>query len=198
MAGEPLDPSHHRAHRRQVDLVVTTLQDMVGCAQPGAAVRAHAGLGDKGLVGLGTQRPAAAFAPHAARPWPGALALGRPVGLAIRRWRLAGIVRILRRLAQLRLERRDARLQNRDQTHQVLNTPGQGPQVQDQAILLGFAQCAQVRWRDHVHINRRNPRRFNPSQRSSWRGNPSQKSPSKPPGLSSYSEIDLCETGVQP
>jgi hypothetical protein len=142
MAGEPLDPRHHRTHRRQVDLVVAAVPNLIGLPQPGAAVRAHAGFGDDDLVGFGAQRPAAACAPKTARPRPSALALARLVGLAVRQRRLAGIVRSLRRLAQLRLERRDARLQNRDQTHQILNPLGQGPQVQDQAILLRFAQVA--------------------------------------------------------
>jgi hypothetical protein len=142
MAGEPFDPRHHRTHRRQVDLVVAAVPNLIGLPQPGAAVRTHAGLGDDDLVGFGAQRPAATLAPKTARPRPSALALARPVGLAVRRWRLAGIVRGLRRLAQLRLEHRDPRLLNRDQTHQILNPLGQGPQVQDQAILLRFAQFA--------------------------------------------------------
>jgi hypothetical protein len=57
MAGEPLDPRHHRAHRRQVDLVVATVPDLVDLLQPGAAVRAHAGLGDDDPVGFGAQPP---------------------------------------------------------------------------------------------------------------------------------------------
>jgi hypothetical protein len=146
----------------------------------------HAGLGDEDRVGLGAQRPAAALAPHAARPWPGAPTLGRPVGLAIRRRRLAGIVRGLRRLTQLRLEHRDARLQNLDQTHQLLNPLGHGPQVQDQAILLGFAQRAQVGRRHHASINRQQTIQFTPLERVSPRGKLSQMSASKQPRLSSY------------
>jgi hypothetical protein len=57
MAGEPLDPRHHRADRRQVDLVVAAVPNLIGRAQPGAAVRAHAGLGDEDRVGLGAQPP---------------------------------------------------------------------------------------------------------------------------------------------
>jgi hypothetical protein len=70
VAGEPLDPGHHRAHRRRVDPVVAAVQDLVGLAQPGAAVRPHAGLGDDGLVGLGAQRATTALAAHTAGPRP--------------------------------------------------------------------------------------------------------------------------------
>ena len=169
LTGEPLDPPHHRAHRRQVDLVVAAMQDLVGRAQPGAAVRAHAGRGDDGLVGLGAQRPAAALAAHAAGPRPGALALAWPVGLAIGRRRLAGIVRGLRRLAQLRLELRDPSLLSLDQTHQLLNPFGQRPQGQDQAILLGFTELAQVRRRIHASLNPQYRILFTQPERFAWR-----------------------------
>ena len=58
---------YQRAHHRQVDLVVTTVQHLVGVCQHGLALCAGHWLGGHRLVGITGQRTTAAFAAKATR-----------------------------------------------------------------------------------------------------------------------------------
>jgi hypothetical protein len=96
MPGVALHPCHHRAHHRHVDLVVTTVQHVIGFAQRGLAMRAGGRpCGDR-FVGKKGQRATAALAIQAALAWSGTLGFLRLVRLLTLRRRQAGIVRFSR------------------------------------------------------------------------------------------------------
>ena len=99
-----LDPGDHRAHRRQLDLVVAGVQDLGGIVERRPAVGARGGLGDHELVGLLGQRSATARPAQAAPARPGAPLPLRPVRLVALGRRQAGVARRLRRLVQPRLQ----------------------------------------------------------------------------------------------
>src|SRR4051812_3805678 len=132
MADMALHPGDHGAYRRQIDPVVAGVQPLVGLAQRRPAAGARRRLGDDALVGLLGEGSAAALAAEAAwaRPrLPGPL---RPVRLVALGRRQAGVARRLRRRVQPRLPLRHPR-----------------PQRQDQGVLLGLGEPAQVGRRRH-------------------------------------------------
>ena len=104
MPGVTLHPGHHRANRWQIDPVVARVQHLVSLGQSGVAVHAGDNLGGDSLVGVARQRPAATGATQAATARSDTLDFLRPVRLLPLRRRHAGIVRGLRRLAQLCFE----------------------------------------------------------------------------------------------
>src|SRR5208282_6053010 len=129
-----LDACHQGTHHRQVDLVISAVQDLMGVRQGGAAMRAGRHLGGHRLVGIADQRPATAFAAQTAFARSGALGLLRPVRLLALRWRQAGIVRGFAGFGEPRLK---------------LGNPPLGllkalPQRPDQGVLLGVAQVVEV------------------------------------------------------
>ena len=91
---------HHGAHHREVDLVVTTVQHLIGICQHGLAMRAGGRFCGNRLVGMAAQWTATPFATQAAGAWSDTLGLLRLVRLLTLRWRQAGIVRCLRRFAE--------------------------------------------------------------------------------------------------
>ena len=66
MPGITFHTGHHGARHRQVDLVVTTVQHLIGVCQHGLATGAGDWLGGHRLVGIAGQRTTAAFAATAA------------------------------------------------------------------------------------------------------------------------------------
>ncbi|MBV8614432.1 MAG: IS66 family transposase zinc-finger binding domain-containing protein, partial [Acetobacteraceae bacterium] len=101
-SGIALHPRHHRHDLRQVDLVVAAAQPLVGLAQDRMAVRAPDRPGRDHFVRQRRQRPPAARSPQAAPARASAPGFLRPVRLLAPRWRQAGVVRRLRRAAELR------------------------------------------------------------------------------------------------
>ncbi len=81
VTGITLDLRHHRANRRQVDLVVAPVQNMVAVTQRGTAVATGGRLGRHQLVGIGRQWTATADAPQAALARAVPLDLGRTIRL---------------------------------------------------------------------------------------------------------------------
>ncbi len=134
MSGVALHPRHQGTHHRQVDVVVTAVQHLMGVRQTGPAMRAGRDLRGYPLVGMADQRSAATFAAQTAFARSGAFGLLRPVRLLAFRWRQAGIVRRLVRLGEPRFKLGNAPLGR-------LKALEQRP---DQGVLFGVAQVVEV------------------------------------------------------
>ena len=132
--GKALHPGHHRAHNRQIDLVVAAVQHLLGLCQCRLAVRAGQGLGNHRLIRITGKRPAAPSATETAMARALPFGLLRMVGLLPLRRRHAGIVRCLRRLAELGFEFRNPPLSHVKSL----------PERSDQRIFLGVAQIIEV------------------------------------------------------
>ena len=115
------------------------MQHLVGIRQRGLAMRTGSCFRRDCLVGFADQWAAAALAAQAALARSDTLRFLRLVRLLPLRWRQAGIVRGLRRVAELCLEFRDPR-------HQRLNLR---PKREDQGVLFSVAQIAEVRRLGH-------------------------------------------------
>ena len=142
MPGVPLHTRHHRANHGDVYLVVSSVQHLVGIRQRGPAMRTGCCLCRDCLVGFADQWAAAALAAQAALARSDTLRFLRLVRLLPLRWRQAGIVRGLRRIAELCLEFRDPR-------HQRLDLR---PKREDQRVLFSVAQIAEVRRLGHAIV----------------------------------------------
>src|SRR5271166_4196924 len=90
MSGITFHTGHHRTDHRQIDLVVTTVQHLIGICQHKLAMRAGYRLGGYRFVGIAGQRTATAIAAQAAPAWSNTLAFHRLVRLLTLRWRQAG------------------------------------------------------------------------------------------------------------
>jgi hypothetical protein len=140
-AGSTFHPGHHGAHHREVDLVVTTVQHLIGICQRGLAMRAGGRFRGHRFVRMTGQRTATPFATQATCAWSDTHGLLRLVRLVTLQacpcegggWQ-AGIVRCLRRFVELGFERRHP-------SRQALHLRPQRP---DQSVLLGVAQVAEV------------------------------------------------------
>ena len=143
--GVALHPGHHRAHRRQVDLVVAPMQGVIAVIQRRAAMDTGRRLGDDELIGIGCQWAPAALPAQAALARPLPFDLVRTVGLLPLRRRHTRIARRLRRLIQFGLQLRHPRRQHRD----LLRLR---PQRDDQRILLCVRKPGKVgQWRQRSH-----------------------------------------------
>jgi hypothetical protein len=134
-----LHPRHHRADRRQIDLVVAGVQDLIVRPEWGMTVGAYRGPGDDKLVRFRRERATAAVASDAALPRAAPLLPLRAVRFRPFGGRQVGVVRCLRRLPQPRLQFRDARGQRLDLS----------PERQDQRVLLSLTQLVQIGRRNH-------------------------------------------------
>jgi hypothetical protein len=146
-----LDPRHHRADRREIDLVVAGVQDVIVRPEWRVTMAASRRPGDDKLIRLLRERATATLASQAALARAAALLPLRAVRLRPLRRRQAGVAGCLRRLLQPRLQLRDAcgqRLHLR-------------PQRQDQRVFLSLGQLAQIRRRDHSTVESRTPRIVN-------------------------------------
>jgi len=137
-----LHPRHHRPDWRQVNLVVKIVQHLLGIGQCSLAVHAGQRLCYDRRIGVAGQRPATTLPAEATLPRAIPPRLLRLVGLLSLRRRQAGIVRRLRRRGELRLQLGDPTL--------CRVKPLQ--QRQDQRILLGVAQLAQVGQYGHAKL----------------------------------------------
>ena len=81
MSGVALHTGHQGTHHRQIDLVIPTMQYLIGVRQRGVTMRTGGGFRGHRLVGMADQRAATAFAAKAALARTGALGLLRPVRL---------------------------------------------------------------------------------------------------------------------
>ena len=134
LPGVMLHPRHHGRDCRQVDLVITAAQHLVGFAEHRLAMRAPNRPCRDHFVRVRGQCPSAARATEAALARTTALGLLRLVRLVPFQGRHAGIVRRLRWHAKLRFKLRHAR-------RQQLNLR---PQRQDQGILLVIRKATEV------------------------------------------------------
>jgi len=142
MPGISLHPGYHRANWRQINLVVQIVQHLLGIAQRSLAVHTGQRLGDDRRVGIAGKRPAATLPTDAALARAVARRLLRSVGLlSLRRWQ-ARIVRCLWRLREPGFQRGDTTL--------CCFKPL--PKRQDQRILLGVAQLAEVGQGGHAQL----------------------------------------------
>jgi hypothetical protein len=139
MSGVALHTGHQRTHDRQVDVIVTAVQQLIGVGQTGLAMRADRDLRGYCFVGIAGQRTAAAFAAQTAFARPGALGLLRPVRLLTFRRRQAGIVRRFAGLGEQRFKLGNMPLGR-------LKALAQRP---DQGVLLGVAQVVEVELLGH-------------------------------------------------
>src|SRR3954447_19431148 len=127
-----LHPRHHRTDRRQIDLVVAGVQDVIAGAERRVTMGAGRRPGDDKLIRLLRERATTALASDAALARAAPLLPLRAVRFLPRRWRQARVVRGLRRLFQLRLQLRYARGERLDLR----------PERQDQRVLLSLRQLA--------------------------------------------------------
>jgi hypothetical protein len=81
MPGIPFHTGHRGAHHRQVDLVVKTVQNLIGIAQRGVAMPAGHRPGGHRFVGIAGQRTATAFAAEVVLAWSDTLGFIRLVRL---------------------------------------------------------------------------------------------------------------------
>ena len=132
--GIAFDSGHHGTHHRQVDLVVTTVQHVIGVCQHGLALGAGYRLGSDRLVRIAGQRATASFAAKAARARPNTLGFLWLVRFLPLRWRQAGIIRGLPRLAEPCFKRRNP-------CRQALHLRPERP---DQRVLFRVAQVVEV------------------------------------------------------
>jgi hypothetical protein len=142
LPGAALHPGHQGTHHRQVDLVVSAVQHLMGVRQRGVAMRAGRGFRDHGLVGMADQRAATACAAQAALARSGAPGLLQRGGLLALRWRQAGIVRGLAGFGEPRFKLGNAPLGRRKAQ----------PQRPDQGVLLGVAQVVEVGKLGHLAL----------------------------------------------
>jgi hypothetical protein len=125
---------HQGAHHRQVDLVVTTMQHVIGVCQNGRALCAGHWFGGDRLVRIAGQGATASFAAKAARTRSNTLGFLWLVRFLPLRWRQAGIIRRLPGFAEPCFKRRNP-------GRQALHLR---PKRLDQRVLFGVAQVVEV------------------------------------------------------
>jgi hypothetical protein len=123
------------------------MQHLVCLAQHRLAVHTGHALGDHRLIGIASQRATATLATQTALPWVASPGFLRLVGLLPLRWRQAGIVGRLRRLAEPGFKLRNPPLGRLKPLKQR----------QDQHVLLGVAQSAKVGKLGHPKLESRRP-----------------------------------------
>ncbi len=144
------------------NFVVAGGQPLVAVAQGGLAVGAADRARDHGLVGAGTSARPPPLRPRLPLRGPSRLGLSEWIGLLALRGRYRGIVRRLRRLAQLGFQFRHSRRQR----------PHLRPERANQRVLLVVRQMVEVGEFDHTklesgrrdHINRLSTHSLTPSQ----------------------------------
>jgi hypothetical protein len=146
-AGSAFHPGHHGTNHGQVDPVITSVQHLVCFAQRRLAVHAGHDFGDHRLIGIAGQRATAALAAQTALAWAVSPGFLRLVGLLALRWRQARIVRRLRWLAEPGFKCRNPPLGRLKPLKQR----------QDQRVLLGVAQVAEVGKLGHPKLESSRP-----------------------------------------
>jgi hypothetical protein len=132
-AGQVVHPSYHRPNRRQIDRVAKIVQHLVGIGQRSLAVHTGQRLGDNCRVGIAGNRSAATLDPR--HPGADCCASSSPLGWAsVRSTAANSNCPASSASSELRLQLGDATLCR-------LTPP---PRHQDQRILLGVAQLAEV------------------------------------------------------
>jgi len=123
------------------------MQCLLGIGQRGLAMRTACRSGDHRLVGITGQRSTATLAAQTAAARATHFARRGVIGLLPLRWRQAGIVRRLRWLPELGF-----------QLGEPLFGCGKAlPEHQDQRVLLGIAQLAEVGQRGHPKLESSRP-----------------------------------------
>jgi len=142
MPGVTFHTGYHRANHGKVYLVVEPVQHLIGIRQRGLAMGTGCCFCRDCLVGFASQRATAALAAQAALARSDTPRLFRLVRLLPLRWRQAGIVGSLRRIAESRFKSLNPRRQG----------PHLRPKREDQGVLFSVAQVVEVRKLAHASV----------------------------------------------